>query len=255
MSLGQHLVELRKRLFRAALAIVAGTIGGWLLYDLGVWNVLSQPITQLAEARGDDAGTVALNFTNITGGFETHMQVAIVIGIVISSPIWLYQVFAFFVPGLTGRERRYTFGFFFTAIPLFFAGCYAGWWVLPHIVQVMATFVPAGSTTFYTTQYYLDFVLKLVLATGVAFVLPVFLVLLNFIGIIQGKTILKGWRWAVLAIAVFTAIATPAADVVSMFLLAIPMVFLYFVAVFVALWHDRIVARRAAAFEASLSGA
>ena len=110
MSLGQHLVELRKRLFRAALAIVAGTIGGWLLYDLGVWNVLSQPITQLAEARGDDAGTVALNFTNITGGFETHMQVAIVIGIVISSPIWLYQVFAFFVPGLTGRERRRSAG-------------------------------------------------------------------------------------------------------------------------------------------------
>ena len=69
--------------------------------------------------------------------------------------------------------------------------------------------------------------------------------LLNFVGILQGKTILKGWRWAILSIAVFTAFATPAADVVSMFLLAIPMVFLYFVAVFVALWHDRVVARRA----------
>ena len=255
MSLGQHLVELRKRLFRAALAVVAGTIGGWFLYDLGVWNLLSEPITSIAESRGDDAGTVALNFNNITGGFEIHMQVAIVIGIVISSPIWLYQLFAFFIPGLKSREKKYTFGFFFTAIPLFFAGCYAGWWVLPHIVELMATFVPAGSTSFYDTKYYLDFVLKLVLATGIAFVLPVFLVLLNFVGIMQGKTILKGWRWAILAISVFTAFATPAADVVSMFLLAIPMVFLYFVAVFVALWHDRIVARRAAAFEASLSGA
>jgi sec-independent protein translocase protein TatC len=255
MSLGQHLVELRKRLFRAALAVVAGTVAGWFLYDLGVWNLLSEPITSIAESRGDDAGTVALNFNNITGGFEIHMQVAIVIGIVISSPIWLYQLFAFFVPGLKSREKKYTFGFFFTAIPLFFAGCYAGWWVLPHIVELMATFVPAGSTSFYDTKYYLDFVLKLVLATGIAFVLPVFLVLLNFVGIIQGKTILKGWRWAILAIAVFTAFATPAADVVSMFLLAIPMVFLYFVAVFVALWHDRVVARRAEAFEASLSGA
>jgi sec-independent protein translocase protein TatC len=255
MSLGQHLVELRKRLFRAALAVVAGTVGGWFLYDLGVWTLLSEPITRIAESRGEDAGTVALNFTNITGGFEIHMQVAIVIGIVISSPIWLYQLFAFFVPGLKRREKRYTFGFFFTAIPLFFAGCYAGWWVLPHIVELMATFVPAGSTSFYDTKYYLDFVLKLVLATGIAFVLPVFLVLLNFVGIMQGKTILKGWRWAILAIAVFTAFATPAADVVSMFLLAIPMVFLYFVAVFVALWHDRVVARRAEEFEASLSGA
>jgi sec-independent protein translocase protein TatC len=255
MSLGQHLVELRKRLFRAALAVVAGTIAGWFLYDLGVWNLLSEPITKIAESRGDDAGTVALNFTNITGGFEIHLQVAIVIGVVISSPIWLYQLFAYFVPGLKSREKRYTFGFFFTAIPLFFVGCYAGWWVLPHIVQVMATFVPPGSTSFYDTKYYLDFVLKLVLATGIAFVLPVFLVLLNFVGIMQGKTILKGWRWAILTIAVFTAFATPAADVVSMFLLAIPMVFLYFVAVFIALWHDRIAARRAAAFEASLSGA
>ena len=91
MSLGQHLVELRKRLFRAALAVVAGTVAGWFLYDLGVWNLLSEPITSIAESRGDDAGTVALNFNNITGGFEIHMQVAIVIGIVISSPIWLYQ--------------------------------------------------------------------------------------------------------------------------------------------------------------------
>ena len=255
MSLGQHLVELRKRLFRAALAVVAGTIGGWFIYDLGVWSVLSEPITRIADSHGDDAAAVALNFTNITGAFEVHLQVAIVIGIVISSPVWLYQLFAFFVPGLTGKEKRYTFGFFFTAIPLFFVGCYAGWWVLPHIVEVMASFVPEGSTTLYTTQYYLDFVLKLVLATGIAFVLPVFLVLLNFVGIIQGKTILKAWRWAILIIAVFTAFATPAADVVSMFLLAIPMVFLYFVAVFIALWHDRIVARRAAAFEASLSGA
>jgi sec-independent protein translocase protein TatC len=255
MSLGEHLVELRKRLFRAALAIVGGTILGWVLYDLGLWSLLSAPITQLAEAHGDDSGTIALNLANITGGFDIHLQVAIAAGIVISSPIWLYQVFAFFVPGLTRREKRYTFGFFFSAVPLFFLGCAAGWFVLPHIVEIMASFVPSGSTSFYDTKTYLDFVLKLVLATGVAFVLPVFLVLLNFVGVMQGTTILKSWRWAILAITLFTAIATPAADVISMFMLAIPMVVLYFAAVLVALWHDRVVAKRAAAFEAGLAGA
>ena len=125
--------------------------------------------------------------------------------------------------------------------------------MLPHIVEIMYSFVPAGATTFYETKTYLDFVLKLVLATGIAFVLPVFLVLLNFVGVLQARTILKGWRWAILAITIFTAIATPAADVISMILLAIPMIILYFAAVGVALWHDRGVARRAQALEAELA--
>jgi sec-independent protein translocase protein TatC len=265
MSLGAHLVELRKRLTRAALAIVGGTILGWMIYDLtwvgnllesaipgaanaledvGTWAALREPILRIAEAQGSD---VAINFTTITGALDIQFQVALATGIVLSSPVWLYQLFAFFVPGLTGKERRYTFGFFFTAIPLFLAGCAAGWFVLPRIVEVMANFVPPGATTLYDAKYYLDFVLKLMLAIGVAFVLPVFLVLLNFVGVLRGISILKGWRWAVLAIVVFTAIATPAADVLSMVLLAIPMTVLYFAAVGIAVWHDRIADRRAAA--------
>jgi sec-independent protein translocase protein TatC len=251
MSLGQHLVELRKRLLLAGAGVLAGAIGGWFLYT-PLWEALREPIQRIAVARDADAGEVALNYTNITGAFDVHLQIAVTAGIVISSPVWLYQVFAFLVPGLTGREKRFTFGFFFSAVPLFLAGCFAGWWVLPHIVEVMYTFVPPGSTTFFETKYYLDFVLKLVLATGIAFVLPVFLVLLNFIGILSAKAILTGWRWAILAITIFTAIATPAADIASMFLLAIPMVVLYFVAVGIAFLHDRAVARRTAAFEAEV---
>jgi sec-independent protein translocase protein TatC len=267
MSLGEHLIELRKRLTRAALAVVAGGVVGFALYDLGwlgdlldssapgsaealhgvgTWTALSGPIFRLAEAQGQDASAVAINFTNITGALDIQFQVALATGIVLSSPIWLYQVFAFFVPGLTSREKRYTLGFFFTAIPLFLAGCAAGWFVLPRIVEVMANFVPAGATTLYDAKYYLDFVLKLMLAVGVAFVLPVFLVLLNFIGVVRGRSILLGWRWAVLTIVVFTAIATPAADVLSMVLLAIPMTVLYFAAVGIALWHDRVADRRIA---------
>ncbi|HWH26023.1 MAG TPA: twin-arginine translocase subunit TatC [Pseudolysinimonas sp.] len=249
MSLGQHLVELRKRLMLGALGILAGGVAGWFLYG-PVWDAMRQPIAQLARARHDNVERIALNYTSITGGFDVQLQVALTIGIVVSSPVWLYQIFAFLVPGLTRREKRFTFGFFFSAVPLFLAGCAAGWWVLPHIVDVMYTFVPAGSTTFFETKYYLDFVLKLVLATGIAFVLPVFLVLLNFIGILSGRTILRGWRWAVLAIAIFTAIATPAADLISMFLLAIPMIVLYFLAVGIALLHDRRAAKKTAAFEA-----
>jgi sec-independent protein translocase protein TatC len=183
------------------------------------------------------------------------MQVAITIGIVASSPVWLYQIFAFLVPGLTKKEKRYTFGFFFTAVPLFLAGCTAGWFVLPNIVELMAKFVPPEDASFVEAKVYLDFVLKLVLAVGIAFVMPVFLVLLNFLGVISAAAIIKGWRVAVLLIAVFCAIATPAADVVSMFLLAIPMVFLYFLAAGVAWLHDRVAAKRLKAFEEQLGTA
>ena len=240
MSLAQHLVELRKRLSRAALAILLGGVAGWFLADR-VWDQLRSPILIIANSHH-----ASINYTNITGAFDVRLQVGIMLGIVISSPVWLYQVFAFLVPGLNGREKRYIFGFVFSAIPLFLAGCVAGWLVLPHIVELMASFVPSQDSSFFDAKYYLDFVLKLILATGIAFVLPVFLVLLNFVGVLSAKAILKGWRWAVLAITLFTAIATPAADVVSMFLLALPMVALYFAALAVALLHDRSAAKRAA---------
>ncbi|ERK69717.1 hypothetical protein N136_03960, partial [Leifsonia aquatica ATCC 14665] len=98
---------------------------------------------------------------------------------------------------------------------------------------------------------YFDFVLKLVLAVGIAFVLPVAVVLLNFVGVLRAKTILRSWRVAIIAIALFTAIATPAADVLSMFVLAVPMVALYFAAAGVAALHDLRTDRRAAALLAA----
>ena len=240
MSLGQHLIELRKRLFRAALAILLGAGAGWFLADR-VWDQLRAPILIIANSHH-----ASINYTNITGAFDVRLQVGMMLGIVLSSPVWFYQIFAFLVPGLNGRETRYVFGFVFSAIPLFLAGCVAGWLILPHIVELMAGFVPTQDSSFFDAKYYLDFVLKLILATGIAFVLPVFMVLLNFVGLLSANAILKGWRWAVLAITLFTAIATPAADPMSMFLLALPMVLLYFAALAVALAHDRTAAKRAA---------
>jgi sec-independent protein translocase protein TatC len=238
MSLLQHLGELRRRATRAVGAILLGTVGGWFLYDL-VWPLLEAPIRSLA-----DTVDAVINFTNITGAFDMRMQVAITLGIVMSSPVWLYQLFAFLLPGLKRREKKLVLGFVLAAFPLFLSGCAAGWLVFPHIVELMATFVPAGATSYYDAKYYLDFVLKLVLVVGVAFVMPVVLVLLNFVGVLPALSILRGWRWAIVAITIFTAIATPAADLLSMLLLAAPMVVLYFLAVGVAFLHDRAVARR-----------
>jgi sec-independent protein translocase protein TatC len=246
MSLGQHLIELRKRLVIAGLAILAGGIGGWFLAAL-VWDRLRDPILAIASAHHQ----ASINYPSITSAFDVRIQVALMLGIIVSSPVWLFQIFAFIVPGMTRNERKYVFGFFFSAIPLFLAGCVVGWLVLPRVVEALVSFAPGQDTSIIDAKYYLDFVIKLILAGGIAFVLPVFLVLLDFIGVLTAKSILKGWRWAVLAITVFTAIATPAADPVSMLLLAVPMVALYFAACGVAALHDRSVAKKLAAAPAA----
>jgi sec-independent protein translocase protein TatC len=246
MSLGQHLLELRKRLFIAGIAVVLAAVIGWFLSDY-ILNALRNPILAVGRDQGRNA---TLNYQTITSAFDLKLQISLYAGIIISSPIWLYQVFAFLVPGLTRKEKRYTFGFFFSAVPLFLAGCVAGWYVLPHIVELLTRFAGAQDSSLITAKDYFDFVLKLVLAVGVAFVLPAFLVLFNAMGMLSGVSIIKSWRMAVLAITVFTAIATPAADVMSMFLLAVPMVVLYLLAAGIAVLNDKRRARRVKTLEA-----
>jgi sec-independent protein translocase protein TatC len=245
MSLGEHLVELRRRLIISAIAIVVGMVAGYFLSDW-VWDALRIPMEQVARHHN-----ASINYTNITQAFDLKMRIAFTVGLVISAPVWLYQIWAFIVPGLNRKEKQYGFGFFFAAVPLFFAGCAAGWYVWPHIVELMVGFASPEDSVFLTASDYLDFVLKLIVVVGIAFVLPVFLVLLNFAGILQGVSILKSWRVAILTITLFTAIATPAADIVSMFLLAIPMVLLYLTAASVAILHDRRAAKRNEALTAT----
>lgn len=240
MSLGEHLIELRKRLGIIGLSIILAAIGGWFLAD-PVWEALSDPIIEIAKERNRDA---EINYTTVTEAFDTKIAIAVVLGIVMAAPVWLYQVWAFFVPALMKRERRLALGFLSAAVPLFLAGVTAGWLVLPNIVVLLTGFAPEQSATLLTAKVYLDFALKLVLAIGVGFVLPVFLVVLNFVGVLEAKSIIKGWRVAIIIIALFTAIATPAADVVSMVILAIPMVILYFVAAGIATIHDHRQAKR-----------
>jgi sec-independent protein translocase protein TatC len=239
MTLGAHLTELRRRVVRAAAAVVVGSVAGWFVssYVLAAMRV---PITTIAHQQHRLA---ELNYDNVTAAFDLRIQIAITVGVIVSSPIWLYQLWAFFVPALTRRELKYALGFFFSAVPLFLVGCAAGWILVPHMVELMTSFAPAGSASFIQASDYFTFILKLVVAVGVAFVLPVFLVLLNFVGVMSAHTIIRSWRIALIAIVVFTAIVTPSADVISMFLLAIPIIVLYLAAGGIAVLHDRRKAR------------
>lgn len=240
MSLGEHLVELRKRLYLASLFILIGTVGGWFASDW-LLSILREPVLLITEEQGRVA---TLNFDSITSAFDLKLQIAFTLGLIVSSPFWLYQIWAFFMPAMSRREIKFTLGFFFTAVPLFIAGAAAGWFVYPNIVALLTSFAPSDDSAIITAKTYFDFVLKLVIVVGVGFVLPVFLVLFNFAGILSAETILKSWRIAILLITLFTAIATPAADVLSMVLLAIPMIILYFLAAGVAWLHDRRLAKK-----------
>lgn len=243
MSLAQHLVELRKRLMIAALALVLGMVIAFIVTD-PVIELLTRPIAAVSIERGVDFA--ALNFDSITAGFDLRMRIAFAIGLIISAPIWMWQIWAFIMPGLTRKEVRYTWGFLGAAIPLFFGGCAVGLLIVPHIIELMSQFVPAQGALFYKYDYYYDFIFKMLLVVGIAFVLPVFLVALNVAGIMSGKAILKGWRVAILIATIFAAVATPAADITSMLLLAGIMVVLYFAAALVSLLFDRARRRREA---------
>ncbi len=235
MSLAEHLIELRNRLGFILLAVVAGAIGGWFLADM-VWAALSEPVQQLAVIRDREA---LINYTSVTEAFDTKIAISLVIGIVVSSPVWLYQLWAYFVPALYRREKKYALGFLLVAIPFFVGGVSLGWFVLPNIVSLLTSFAPDQSATLLSARAYLDFALKLILAVGVGFVLPVFLVLLNVIGLLSASSIIRGWRIAIVAISIFAALATPAADVISMFILAVPLIALYFLAYGISWFHDR----------------
>lgn len=228
MSLAQHLVELRKRLIIGAIALVVAMAVAFFLTDWIIW-AMTEPIRIVAERRGE-AASVELMYSTITGPFDMRLRISFAVGILLSAPVWLWQIWAFLMPGLTRKEVRYTIGFVAAAVPLFFSGVFVGWLVMPHIVEIMAGFSPEGSANFYEGKYYYDFVFKLLLVVGISFIIPVFLVALNFAGIMSGKAILKGWRVAILVAVVFSGLATPAADIVSMLMLAAILTVLYFAA-------------------------
>jgi sec-independent protein translocase protein TatC len=242
MRLGGHLKEFRNRFFFSALFIIAGSVAGWFLFD-SVFNALQQPILQVAK---DSHINASVNFGTIGGAFDLRLQVSAFIGVVVSSPLWLYQLWAFVVPALRRREKLYTLAFLLTAIPLFLGGCWLAWWSLPNFVHALLSMTPAGSANLINANEYILFAVRILLLFGIAFVLPVVLVLLNFMGLLSANAILKGWRLAVVISAFIGALSTPVADPTSMFLLMVPLLVLYFVALGIAALRDRFTNRKKA---------
>ena len=188
-----------------------------------------------------------INFGSVTGAFDLRMQTSIFLGVLLASPFWLYNLWAFITPGLKKKERRYTITFLGTAVPLFVAGCWLAWVSLPYFIASLISFTPSGAANVINANEYVLFTIRVLLVFGIAFVLPAVLVLLNFIGILSAASILKSWRLAVFISAIIAALATPVSDPMSMLLVMIPMTVLYFLSAGIATLHDRRAAKRAKA--------
>ena len=235
MPLREHLVELRRRVLVSVVAIVLGAAGGWFLYDPVVQH-LQQPLLDIAREKNRDA---TLNFGDVMGSLNLKIKLSVYLGILVSSPVWLYQIWGFVTPGLTRKERRYGIGFVAAAVPLFCGGVALAWFWLPRAVVVLTEFTPQGASNYIDAQGYYAFVTRLMFAFGLSFVVPLLLVALNFVGLLSGARMGGHWRIAIFACFLFAAIVSPSPDPGGMLAMAAPMIILYVLAVGIALWNDR----------------
>jgi sec-independent protein translocase protein TatC len=239
MPLLDHLRELRKRIIRSALVIFLFSILGWYFYN-SIIIQLASPVCDLqaAQETGNQyCGSLYIN--GVLGPLNLQIKVALLTGIIVSAPIWLFQLWAFIAPGLHKKEKRNSILFVISATPFFAAGATLGYLILPVAVKILFGFTPSALNNLVKFDDYLDFVLRIILLFGLAFELPVFLISLNLIGFLRGTTILRPWRIWVFSIVLFTAAFTPTADPLTMLLLAVPLIFLYFLAGLFALLNDK----------------
>jgi sec-independent protein translocase protein TatC len=235
MALREHLTELRRRLLLITIGLLVGAVAGWALAGRTM-DLLFAPIVTLAAERPNQ---IAPNFSGIAGPLDMKLRVALFLGVLVSSPWWIYQVWAFVTPGLTRREKRWSLVVVAAALPLFFGGVAFAWWAIPNVVAMLTAVTPASATNLIDAQTYLAFTMQMMLTFGGTFLLPLFMVALSLAGVVRGRTWLRGWRWAVVLTFTVAALVTPTPDVLSMILVALPLLALYFVAVGVCVLIDR----------------
>ncbi|CAM2794263.1 twin-arginine translocase subunit TatC [Actinomyces slackii] len=251
MSIGDHLRELRNRIIISAVGVLVCAVIGYMIYDWA-FALVTYPVTN-ANAHG---ANLSINFATILGSFDMRIRVSLWLGLIISAPLWMYQFWAYVGPGMTRKERRYAWAYGVVGLLLFACGVALGVFLLPHAVQILTSFIPSGATSgFIDASTYLSFVMRIILVFGLAFLVPEIMVALNQLGLVKGRTLLKGWRWAVVIIFAFMALANPLPDPWSMIFMALPVTGLYFLACYIAIAHDKRVEKKRAALDAELDAA
>ena len=233
MPLLDHLRELRTRVVKSASVIALGSVVGWFFYN-EIITKLSEPVCDLKAAQetgADNCGALYIN--GVLGPLNLQIKVAILAGVILSAPIWLYQLWAFIAPALHRKEKRNSIFFIVAATPFFAAGAYLGYTILPIAVEVLFGFTPDALNNLVKFDDYLDFVMSMFIAFGITFEVPIAVILLVRFGIVTVEKLKEIRGYVVVAAFVIAAVITPP-DVVSQFMLAVPLWVLYEVGILFA---------------------
>ena len=252
MSLIAHLTELRNRIGKALFFVLIATAVAFWWYEHGLGEFIRAPYCGLdsdlrALGTGGTAEDCDLLVTDVIGGALIRLKIAFIVGIVLSAPFWLYQLWAFITPGLKRNEKRYGVSFVAASSSLFALGAGLAYISLAKGLELLLGLAGDGVAIALTAQDYIGFVIALLLAFGVSFELPLIAVVLNLIGVLSYEALRKGRRWIYFLTIVFAAFITPTQDPFTMLLMAAPMCVLFELAIQIARFVDRRRAKRAAA--------
>jgi sec-independent protein translocase protein TatC len=237
MALSDHLRELRARLIRSALFMLVAFGVALFFYDELLELVLGPYQDAVVMLKGKTDTTAYVG--GATGPLMVQLKLCGVAAIVGSSPYWLYQIWAFILPGLHSNERKWSRLFAAVAGPLFFVGVGVGYYVLPKGLEVLIGFTPESLQNLVEFGEYFSFLTRMLLVFGISFEIPLFVIMLNLAGVISGKQLARYRPWIIIGTFIFAAVATPSTDPFSMVMLAGPMLVLFVVAEVVARSIDR----------------
>ncbi len=240
MPLIGHLRELRNRLLKAALALVLVMVLGFVFFN-PIWHFVSHPFCS-AVINGKTGCHKTGDQLVVTGVFDPFMlrvKIAFFVGLIVSSPVWLYQVWAFIAPGLYRREKRWAYLFAGIAAPLFGAGAALAYVVMSRGLRYLLGLTPSGVLNLPSIDTYLSYFQGMILGFGLAFELPLALVILNIAHILTHERFRRWRRLMLFGAFLFAGIANPSPDPISMLLLAVPCVVLVEVAEVVIYFNDR----------------
>jgi len=217
-SILAHLEELRWRVVKIFIAVLVGGLVAVLFQDL-LRTILEAPFH--AAAPENDLQTLAA-----TEQWGVLMRIALFGGVILASPVVLYQLWAFIQPALTSKERNWALPIVGALVVLFVGGVFFGYATLPRGLEFLLQIFPDVETNLRLGDYY-SFTLRFLLAFGIAFLFPVFLFAAAAAGIISSKQLAKGRRWAILIIVIGAAVITPSGDAFSLLVLSIPLYLMY----------------------------
>ncbi len=242
MPLMDHLRELRNRIVKIVLLIIVGAGVAWAFYN-PIWSFIQRPYCQaVVYCRRNTIGH-SLILNGVTDGFYLHIKVAVIASVVVTSPIWLYQLWAFVAPGLYSREKRWTYLFLGTSIPLFGIGCLFAFLAMSRGLKFFIS-MSGGLTNLFTADTYISYWTAMLIGFGLCFEVPLFLVILNLARVVTHERFRKWRRMILFLIFVFAGIASPSPDPLTMLMLGGSVILLVEVAEFIIFLNDRRYARR-----------